>query len=723
MIKRFCVSASALPLAAVLALATPDPSDPAAPILGDVCVASAEGIPSSLLVRVAGSVGQANPGGEVLRVRSHRASLQPYQSDRTYAPFFSAFGSFESWFSPATAVEREQGMGGGWPGNEIPKSRFPTLTSSSAQWVLRDTMMMAAPDFGFAAVTRPLNPWAVISDFQRSREVKAIGRCRYRDYQRIALTRPGPYGDDTLMIDGKTWTPVGLKRTEPHYLWGQVAVEYVWTNWDDISQGEGRFPLSAFRVVDGVTELSVTTTDAALLPADSAPAMLVPDTGLVLPSAISAFVRPQMPDTVRVAENAYLLVNRFYTTGAMLLRDTVFLLDATLSEGRARQDSTWVARLFPGRHPIVLVVTDLAWPHIGGVRFWVANGATVVTHQGAADFLAEVVNRRWTLEPDRLERERQRTRLTIRTLTDSLTLAGGDLVLHAIDGASSEVAIMGWMPRQRFLWPGDYIQNTREPSGYAREVLRATRRARIVPDRFAAQHVGLTPWRVIDSLHPEEAPPAVDPATVDASPLRLGASHRRSSLIHDGQTQDRGPDNHVLTQVTRGGRKLLVSTRLFSTPSGPAIDSSIADAKTLIPLRHVGIHSSRTMVLEFSGSRVRGSYAVQNEPVRPIDHPMEARPFDSSLYDLVIASLPLAVGYRARVPFYVYEQGGLVWYDVAVTGREMLDLSDRTRADAWAVDVKEGDQLRSRLWVAAGPQREVLRSTFYFSGGEFISTR
>jgi hypothetical protein len=357
------------------------------------------------------------------------------------------------------------------------------------------------------------------------------------------------------------------------------------------------------------------------------------------------------------------------------------------------------------------------------VCFWVANGATIVTHRSAAEFLTRVINRRWTLEPDRLERERRRTRLTIRTLADSLAVAGGELVLHAIDGASSEVAIMGWLPKERFLWPGDYIQNTRHPSGYAREVLRATRRAGITPENFAAQHVRLTPWRVIDSLHSGEPALAVDPAVVDASGLLLGASRRRVSVTRDGQARDRGPDNNVLAHVTRGGRQLLVSTRTFNAPTGPGIDSSIADAKTLMPVRHVGIHPSRTMILNFSGSRVRGTYAAESQPVRAIDHPMEARPYDSSLYDLVIASLPLAPGYRARLPVYVYEQGGLVWYDVAVTGREPLDLSDGSRIDAWAVEVNEDGHLRSRIWVGVGPQREVVRSTFYFPGGQFVSTR
>ena len=51
-----------------------------------------------------------------------------------------------------------------------------------------------------------------------------------------------------------------------------------------------------------------------------------------------------------------------------------------------------------------LVVTDLAWPHISGVRYWVALGTPVVSHRASREFLQKVVDHKWTLEPDLLER-------------------------------------------------------------------------------------------------------------------------------------------------------------------------------------------------------------------------------------------------------------------------------------------------------------------------------
>jgi len=110
--------------------------------------------------------------------------------------------------------------------------------------------------------------------------------------------------------------------------------------------------------------------------------------------------------------------------------------------------------------------------------------------------------------------------LALRSLSQPLVAAGGALVLQAIDGIASEGALMGWFGDERFLWASDYIQNVRASSQYAREVLRATRRVGIVPERFAAEHVRLTPWRTIDSLLADE-PPAAASDVPDAARLSL----------------------------------------------------------------------------------------------------------------------------------------------------------------------------------------------------------
>jgi hypothetical protein len=180
--------------------------------------------------------------------------------------------------------------------------------------------------------------------------------------------------------------------------------------------------------------------------------------------------------------------------------DEVILFDATQGEERGRKDAEAIAKLFPGTHKMTVVVTDLAWPHIAGVRYWVASGATIVAHKAAREFLQSVVDRRWTRSPDLLERRRKTARLKLVGVDGPHRLAGSAVTLHPIDGIGSEVALMANVAADRFLWASDYIQTVDEPTAYAAEVLAAVRREGLKPERTAAQHLPLTPWTQVEAL-------------------------------------------------------------------------------------------------------------------------------------------------------------------------------------------------------------------------------
>ena len=312
-------------------------------------------------------------------------------------------------------------------------------------------------------------------------------------------------GQRRAVVDPRSAYPVKLQYDEPHYLWGQLHVENVYTTW--VTPARRRLVSRlVIRLEDG--EIAVNRTvngrDLALVSRD---ARRVSRSGRrgghAAASCGERRGRPQIADTVRVGASTFLLVTPAYTETLTLQRDTVFLLDATTSEARARGDSTWIARLFPGRHPVVVVITDLAWPHVAGARFWVARGATIVTHAASVGFLQRLTAQRWTLQPDALEQSKAKRgpALRVRTLSDSLSLGSGAIKLYAIDGAASEGALMAFVPSERYLWASDFVQTVARPSQYATEVWNAAKRIGIAPERFAAEHMPLTPWSKIADVN------------------------------------------------------------------------------------------------------------------------------------------------------------------------------------------------------------------------------
>jgi hypothetical protein len=453
----------------------------------------ASGDAAAILRRAADVTGLTRATGRVVRIGGTDVVSHDYESDRTYPPYILQTSRFDEWLDPATGADRittkESMVGAGQFAGGT------TLGGRSASYGVRDTTLI--PSAGLhtqLAATRPLNAWTVLVDWAAAGDARGVERCEYRDYPRLVLSRSGALGVERLYVDPKTGYPVALLRTESHYLWGQTQVEYVYSTWTRVA--DAHVPGTASRMVDGNAEITRTFGDVRLIPRDSAPPLVLPASSDPMPVTIAAFLAPTAPDTIRVSATTFLLGNPGYAETVTLARDTVFVFDATQGDARARQDSAWIGKLFPGRHPIAVVVTDLAWPHVAGVRYWVAQGATIISHRSSRSFLERVVQRKWSAAPDVLEQRRSRaTTLRFVPVADSLKLAGGAITLFAIDGVSSEGALAAYVHSDRFLWASDYIQTLARRTQYLDEVTDAVARMRLDPIKVAAEHLALTDWQ------------------------------------------------------------------------------------------------------------------------------------------------------------------------------------------------------------------------------------
>ena len=349
-------------------------------------------------------MGMERAAGRVVHYRAAGASEQNYQSDRTYPPFFSAMLQHEVWFDPTSGVMRVQSQ-----------TQFPGAALSPAAVTVDDGTHGIAirgersvPISRRQITARNLSAWAVIADWSAAMDVHAAGTELYRDYPRVILERRTAEGDQRLYLDPKSGFPIKLDFTEPHYLWGQHHIEYVWSTW---TMNDGiLWPGAAFRLADGVVEISQTSGAPELVQRAVAPPLLPVQPPAQPPADLPAFLQATPPETIQVSANTWLLRNAGYTEAVTLAGNEVYVFDATQGENRARQDAVAIAKLFPGPHRINVVVTDLAWPHVAGLRYWVAQGATIVAHVATRGFLQRVIDRRWTLAPDALEIRRMKRR-------------------------------------------------------------------------------------------------------------------------------------------------------------------------------------------------------------------------------------------------------------------------------------------------------------------------
>lgn len=457
-------------------------------VLAPTCRPSAETDARVVINRAIAALGLPSVGAGVRTSTVTDVLNMPYQSDRMYPPYL--------WTSRdlRLAMDWSRGLSRAEQGIAPNTVAFVSDSAHRAAITTRGAMLLSSRQAGLLD-ERAMDPWAVLADWRQAPAVRVVEECLYRDYWRTVLGRTAATGPERLYLDPKTGVPTKLERREPHYLWGDVNAEYFWSIWSPVKGSHALAPQFAFRIVDGETDEQRVLEKYAIVPRDSVGPLTIPDDATPAPVAATA-----NPDTVRVAASTFLLVTRAYTNVVSLQQDTVFVLDAQTSAERAQRDSVWIGKLFRGHHAIVLVVTDLAWPHVAGVRYWVGLGATVVSHAASRAFLDRVVQRRWTLAPDLLEQRRTKFRFVFKPVSAELSLAGGAIQLRPIDGAGSEGALLAYFPNERFLYAGDYIQGGGPESfsaTYARETAAAVKRAGFLPERFAAMHLPLGDWSTL----------------------------------------------------------------------------------------------------------------------------------------------------------------------------------------------------------------------------------
>jgi hypothetical protein len=324
--------------------------------------------------------------------------------------------------------------------------------------------------------------------------VRVAGHRLYRDYNRVVLTRRGRYGTDTLLLDERTAIPVALLRTEAHYFLGPIHVAYDYETWYDVGR-RALYPVSITRSVDGQLDESRYVNPygggSVLVSVDSAPTIAVPDTAVTLRIDPQHRFAADPLDTVPVGASTYLLVNSAFTSVVSLQRDTVFVFDSPGGEDRARLEHERVGQLFPGRHPTVMVAMNPVWPHIAGLRYWVAHGAMVVASRPIVPYVRTVLARRWTGLPD--DYERARVQPTIRAVADSGLLAGGQVRLYPMDGINGETVLLAYIAPSRFVWASDHIQDTTD-NILLRDVRETVAHHHLAPVATSGPHFRVIPW-------------------------------------------------------------------------------------------------------------------------------------------------------------------------------------------------------------------------------------
>ena len=207
----------------------------------------------------------------------------------------------------------------------------------------------------------------------------------------------GTITEQNLVERVQTWLPNPVV--------GDMYYETVYTDYQDI--GGMQFPMRWHQhkdFDDGAHEPNVsagqhsfgleTITDVRVNV--SGAALTVPD------SVQNAPVPPVRVETEQLADGVWLVAGGSHNSVVVEFSDYITVIEAPLNEERSLAVIEEAMKLVPNKPIRFIVNTHHHWDHLGGLRTYVHEGATVITHEGNRPYYQEALRAGpWLLEPDR----------------------------------------------------------------------------------------------------------------------------------------------------------------------------------------------------------------------------------------------------------------------------------------------------------------------------------
>ena len=333
----------------------------------------------------------------------------------------------------------------------------------------------------------------------------------------------------TVMFDPGTGLPARIRTLDYDNVWGDVSYDLVLSDWQTI---DGlRVAMTRKYELNGraIAEIKITggrinaplaaerlTIPGAFKAGAPPPATgSVPYQWVIRRQFIGTYLDSDIPsyDTqatsglrlVQLAPGVQHVVGGTHHSLLVEMRDHLIVFDAPVSDWH----SNWVlgaARAkFPGKPVKYLVLTHHHMDHVGGLRAYAAQGATIVVGKGNGEHFRRVLAAPFTRNPDLAARDLRSTEIV--EVADKRVLTDGQQEVHAylIENPHAAGLLIGYVPAARLgfvtdVWsPGAApLPDKLTPPLVA--LVAGVKKAGISPVKFAGGHGSVADYAPLAAL-------------------------------------------------------------------------------------------------------------------------------------------------------------------------------------------------------------------------------
>jgi glyoxylase-like metal-dependent hydrolase (beta-lactamase superfamily II) len=325
-------------------------------------------------------------------------------------------------------------------------------------------------------------------------------------------------GDQTLtvMFDRETGLPARIRTLDYDNVWGDVTYDLVLADWrafDGIRVATSqKYELNGRAIMDiKISEVKANVpvpAERVMIPAAFKAGAAKPATGpipyqwVIRRQFIGLYMDSDVPswDTrvssgLRLAELApgvHHLVGGTAHSLVVEMRDHLIVFDAPVTDAHSNLALAVIRAKFGAKPVKYLVLTHHHMDHIGGLRVYAAQGATLVVGKGNAEHLRRVLAAPFGRNPDLAARDLRGTPIV--EVADKHVLTDGTREVHAylIDNPHAAGLLIGYVPEARLgfvtdIWsPGPPLPASITPPQKA--LVEGVKKAGISPLKFAGGH-------------------------------------------------------------------------------------------------------------------------------------------------------------------------------------------------------------------------------------------
>ena len=162
--------------------------------------------------------------------------------------------------------------------------------------------------------------------------------------------------------------------------------------------------------------------------------------------------------TEKLADGVYLIRGAGAVSLAFDFKDYVVVMEGPGDEARGEAVIAETKKLIPNKPIRYLINTHHHFDHSSGLRPFVAEGATIVTHQVNKAWFEKVLAAPRTLDPDRLQQSKKN--VMVEAVDDKKVLTDGNQVieLYHIRGNGHNAGLLfAYLPKQKILIQADML--------------------------------------------------------------------------------------------------------------------------------------------------------------------------------------------------------------------------------------------------------------------------